>query len=49
MGLRELAREASVPPSYLAELEQGKEEESVAGRVEETCGGSRVPVADLLE
>ena len=49
MGLRELAREADVPPGYLAELEAGKKKNPSLDVLKRLAKALHVPVTELLE
>ena len=49
MGLRELAKRASVPPGYLAELEARKKKNPSLDVLKQLAKALGVPVGKLLE
>ena len=48
MGLRELAKDAQMPPGYLAELETGKKKNPSLDVLKRLAKALGVPVTDLL-
>jgi transcriptional regulator with XRE-family HTH domain len=48
MGLRELAKDAKVPPGYLAELEGGKKKNPSLAVLQRLAKALGVPVTELL-
>jgi putative transcriptional regulator len=48
MGLRELAKDAKVPPGYLAELEGGKKKNPSLDVLKRLAKALGVPVTELL-
>jgi len=49
MGLRELAKDAQMPPGYLAELEAGKKKNPSLDVLKRLAKALGVPVTELLE